>query len=121
MDTRRGPVVYDKLFTQSVTSEEMEVKATLPTLTFSIYGKETSTIPRRCRTIYQMVRQRSLDYAELNVYVLSESGQVVFTKALNALTDMEYTDARGEVQNEGKKQVQYSCLWVNTRSNCRIV
>ncbi len=40
------------------------------------------------------------------MYVLSESGQVVFTKALNALTDMEYTDARGEVQNEGKSKFE---------------
>ena len=89
MDTRRGPVVYDKLFTQSVTSEEMEVKATLPTLTFSIYGKETSTIPRGVERYTKWFDSDHLDYAELNVYVLSESGQVVFTKALNALTDME--------------------------------
>ena len=106
MDTRRGPVVYDKLFTQSVTSEEMEVKATLPTLTFSIYGKETSTIPRGVERYTKWFDSDHLDYAELNVYVLSESGQVVFTKALNALTDMEYTDARGEVQNEGKSKFE---------------
>lgn len=106
MDTRRGPVVYDKLFTQSVTSEEMEVKATLPTLTFSIYGKETSTIPRGVERYTKWFDGDHLDYAELNVYVLSESGQVVFTKALNALTDMEYTDARGEVQNEGKSKFE---------------
>lgn len=106
MDTRRGPVVYDKLFTQSVTSEEMEVKATLPTLTFSIYGKETSTIPRGVERYTKWFDSDHLDYAELNVYVLSESGQVVFTKALNALTDMEYTDARGKVQNEGKSKFE---------------
>lgn len=106
MDTRRGPVVYDKLFTQSVTSEEMEVKATLPTLTFSIYGKETSTIPRGVERYTKWFDSNHLDYAELNVYVLSESGQVVFSKALNALTDMEYTDARGEVQNEGKSKFE---------------
>ena len=106
MDTRRGPVVYDKLFTQSVTSEEMEVKATLPTLTFSIYGKETSTIPRGVERYTKWFDSNHLEYAELNVYVLSESGQVVFTKALNALTDMEYTDARGEVQNEGKSKFE---------------
>lgn len=106
MDTRRGPVVYDKLFTQSVTSEEMEVKATLPTLTFSIYGKETSTILRGVERYTKWFDSDHLDYAELNVYVLSESGQVVFTKALNALTDMEYTDARGEVQNEGKSKFE---------------
>lgn len=106
MDPRRGPVVYDKLFTQSVTSEEMEVKATLPTLTFSIYGKETSTIPRGVERYTKWFDSDHLDYAELNVYVLSESGQVVFTKALNALTDMEYTDARGEVQNEGKSKFE---------------
>ncbi len=40
MDTRRGPVVYDKLFTQSVTSEEMEVKATLPTPLHSAYTEK---------------------------------------------------------------------------------
>lgn len=106
MDTRRGPVVYDKLFTQSVTSEEMEVKATLPTLTFSIYGKETSTVPRGVERYTKWFDSNHLEYAELNVYVLSESNQVVFSKALNALTDMEYTDARGEVQNEGKSKFE---------------
>lgn len=106
MDTRRGPVVYDKTFTQSVTSEEMEVKATLPTLTFSIYGKETSTVPRGVERYTKWFDSNHLEYAELNVYVLSESNQVVFSKALNALTDMEYTDARGEVQNEGKSKFE---------------
>lgn len=106
MDTRRDPVVYDKTFTQSVTSEEMEVKATLPTLTFSIYGKETSTVPRGVERYTKWFDSNHLEYAELNVYVLSESNQVVFSKALNALTDMEYTDARGEVQNEGKSKFE---------------
>ena len=106
MDTRRGPVVYDKTFTQSVTSEEMEVKATLPTLTFCIYGKETSTVPRGVERYTKWFDSNHLEYAELNVYVLSESNQVVFSKALNALTDMEYTDARGEVQNEGKSKFE---------------
>lgn len=106
MDTRRGPVVYDKPFTQSVTSEEMEVKATLPTLTFSIYGKETSTVPRGVERYTKWFDSNHLEYAELYVYVLSESNQAVFSKALNALTDMEYTDARGEVQNEGKSKFE---------------
>ena len=84
----------------------MEVKATLPTLTFSIYGKETSTVPRGVERYTKWFDSNHLEYAELNVYVLSESNQVVFSKALNALTDMEYTDARGEVQNEGKSKFE---------------